>query len=160
MIKRVIVSPNCVRVSLNTSALCRAAGIVANKAASSLYELNLSARLRRRGVETKIVMAGRIDSLATASPNLIRLIGNALKWFEKLRSGEARSIEHLARECTANASDISRYISLAFLAPDIVEAIVNGQQPIELTVTRLKKLCPLPLSWDDQRRVLGFTLGT
>jgi hypothetical protein len=43
-----------------------------------------------------------------------------------------------------------------FLAPDIVEAIVAGHQPAELTVTRLIRLEDLPLSWAEQRRLLGF----
>jgi hypothetical protein len=46
-------------------------------------------------------------------------------------------------------------LPLAFLAPDIVEAILQGRQPVELTVLRLKRI-GLPLSWVEQRRLLGF----
>jgi hypothetical protein len=41
------------------------------------------------------------------------------------------------------------------LAPDLVEAIVNGTQPVALTAERLKRLGPLPLRWDQQRTLLG-----
>jgi hypothetical protein len=43
---------------------------------------------------------------------------------------------------------------LAWLAPDIVEAILDGRQPKALTVKRL--LAKLPMDWADQRRALGF----
>ena len=42
------------------------------------------------------------------------------------------------------------------LAPDIVEAILAGRHPIELTAKRLKRIRDLPVSWAEQRRVLGF----
>ena len=47
-------------------------------------------------------------------------------------------------------------LPLAFLAPDIVEAIVQGRQPVALTARYLKRLKPLPASWAEQRRLLGF----
>ena len=47
-------------------------------------------------------------------------------------------------------------LPLAFLAPDIVEAVLDGQHPVELTAVRLKRV-RLPLAWPEQRRVLGFT---
>jgi len=46
---------------------------------------------------------------------------------------------------------------LAFLAPDIVEAILRGRQPIKLTPEKLKRLRNLPKSWEEQRKLLGFT---
>ena len=46
-------------------------------------------------------------------------------------------------------------LPLAFLAPDIVEAILHGRQPVELATARLKRI-RLPLSWAEQRLVLGF----
>jgi hypothetical protein len=51
---------------------------------------------------------------------------------------------------------VSRILPLAFLAPDIVEAILDGRQPPELTAARLKRMRDLPLDWQQQRRYLGF----
>jgi hypothetical protein len=48
---------------------------------------------------------------------------------------------------------------LAFLAPDIKTAILDGTQPIELTAEQLIKLEAFPADWDDQRRLFGFTLS-
>ena len=55
------------------------------------------------------------------------------------------------------ASEVSRILPLAFLAPDIVGSILAGSQPVSLTAERLKRLTALPLDWADQRKLLGFT---
>ncbi len=52
---------------------------------------------------------------------------------------------------------VSRIMRLAFLAPDIVEAILDGCQPADLELERLMKC--IPVSWDAQRRALGFSRG-
>jgi len=53
--------------------------------------------------------------------------------------------------------DVSRFLPLAFLAPDIVEAILAGRKPVELTFEKLKRLRNMPKSWEEQRQLLGFT---
>jgi len=63
----------------------------------------------------------------------------------------------LARRDGIDPGDVSRILPLAFLAPDIVEAILGGRQPIDLTATRLKRIPNLPLEWAAQRQLLGFT---
>jgi len=45
---------------------------------------------------------------------------------------------------------------LAFLAPDIVEAILAGTQPADLTTQTLIRRTDLPLNWAEQRALLGF----
>ena len=65
-------------------------------------------------------------------------------------------MEEIAKREHMSASDVSRYLPLAFLAPDIVESIAKGCQPIALNVQRLKRLSPLPINWDEQRRLLGY----
>ena len=46
-------------------------------------------------------------------------------------------------------------LRLAYLAPDVMEAILNGRQPIELTLARIHKI-DMPLDWPGQRSALGF----
>jgi hypothetical protein len=45
---------------------------------------------------------------------------------------------------------------LAFLAPDIVAAILAGTQPVDLTTEALTKRIDLPVGWAEQRALLGF----
>jgi site-specific DNA recombinase len=49
---------------------------------------------------------------------------------------------------------VRRLVDLAFLSPELVEAILQGRQPIELTATHLTEL-DLPLDWTDQRSLLA-----
>jgi site-specific DNA recombinase len=51
----------------------------------------------------------------------------------------------------------SRLVPLVFLAPDITESILDGRQPVDLSLDRLLALMPLPLNWDEQRTALGFS---
>jgi site-specific DNA recombinase len=49
---------------------------------------------------------------------------------------------------------IRRLIGFAFLSPELVDAILQGRQPVELTATRLTEL-DLPLDWTEQRKLLA-----
>ncbi|MFT4570965.1 MAG: hypothetical protein ACI91F_001843 [Candidatus Binatia bacterium] len=86
---------------------------------------------------------------AAPDPKLVESVAQAYCWFTELRE--------LAKREGLNRSDIGRTIRLAFLAPDIVESIVADRQPTDLTTTRLKRIGHLPLSWSEQREILGFT---
>jgi hypothetical protein len=55
-------------------------------------------------------------------------------------------------------SYFTRLIRLSYLAPDITQAILDGRQPRDLTADKLLAHSRLPLTWDAQRRVLGFRL--
>ena len=87
-------------------------------------------------------------------PDLIRLVTDAHRWFEDLRSGKAATIADIAARDRQQVSHVSRTLSLAFLAPDIVEMILAGRQPLTLTPERLKPRRPSPLLWTEQRALL------
>jgi len=55
-----------------------------------------------------------------------------------------------------NASYCTRVLRIAYLAPDIIEAITEGRHPPELTANKLVRIKNLPISWADQRDYLGF----
>ena len=78
----------------------------------------------------------------------------ARRWFHDLAAGRAKGIADLAHKSKCSAAHVSRRITLAFMAPDIVNKILAGRQPLELTPERLKKACPLPVSWEEQRALL------
>lgn len=54
-------------------------------------------------------------------------------------------------------SEISRILPFAFLAPDITKSILTGNQPIDLTTKRLKRIGKLPACWNEQRQVLRMS---
>jgi hypothetical protein len=70
-----------------------------------------------------------------------------------------RRVSWLAKTAPADLVGITRryirrLVNLAFLSPQLVEAILQGRQPAELTATRLTEL-DLPLDWTEQRRLLA-----
>ena len=62
--------------------------------------------------------------------NLIRLLSDAHRWFDDLRTGRAARIAEIAARDRQQVSHVSRSLPLAFLAPDIVEMILDGRQPM------------------------------
>jgi len=99
------------------------------------------------------------QATATAPTNVDRPLTDAVttayEWFSELKSGEHASVKALAARHRVDKGDVSRILPLAFLAPEIVDPILDGRQPVELTVERLKRI-RLPRAWAEQRRVLGF----
>ncbi len=122
-----------------------------------LIDLTVPIALRRRGVEAKLVVRAAQGEAATPDKNLIALVAQAHHWFDQLSGGDVGSIRELARCESVDPSDIGHNMQLAFLAPDITAAILAGRQPIELTANRLRRTGTLPLEWDRQRRLLGFS---
>ncbi len=112
-------------------------------------------QLKRRGVETRLIIAASQPPTGR-DKTLISLVAQAHCWMDDLVTGKASTIRDIAQRASMDESDVSRFLPLAFLAPDIVEAIVAGKQPVELTTEKLKRIRSLPHAWKDQRRLLGF----
>ena len=85
---------------------------------------------------------------------LIKAIARGRAWFEELATGRARSLQVLAKRDGISRRYIRRLVGLAFLSPQLVEAILQGGQPVELTATRLTEL-DLPLDWIEQHELLA-----
>jgi ParB-like chromosome segregation protein Spo0J len=111
---------------------------------------------RQRGVETKLVLPGLAheNHRSSCDPALTKAIVRGRAWFEELATGRARSLQELAKRDGITRRYIRRLVNLAFLSPQLVEAILQGRQPAELTATRLTEL-DLPLDWTEQRRLLA-----
>ena len=119
--------------------------------------LDLPFRFRRRGVEMKLVITDDRNRPSPPDPKLIAAVAQGRNWFAEIRGDKACSVTELAEQFDIDRTDVGRGIPLSFLAPDIVEAILDGRQPTELTAARLKRVRDLPLSWAEQRQILGFT---
>ena len=88
---------------------------------------------------------------------LIKLIAKAQSWWEDIKAGVIASQKELALRENLNKGDVSRILKLAFLAPDIVRAILKGQQPVDLTAhSLLRQASQLPSNWVHQKTFLGF----
>lgn len=85
---------------------------------------------------------------------LVKALTRAHKWKHKLFSDQAPSICAIANEEGVTERYVGRIMRLAFLAPDIVEAILDGSQPTDLELERLIK--GIPIGWNEQRKILRF----
>jgi hypothetical protein len=83
---------------------------------------------------------------------MVKAIARAFRWREMLESGTHATISEIAVVEKINESYVGRVLRLTLLAPDIVDAIVGGQQPRELQLRRL--LRQFPLGWREQREAL------
>src|ERR1700730_12314785 len=119
-------------------------------------ELAAAIAFKRRGAETKLVLPGlaQQNDRSRRDPALIKAIARGRTWFEELATGRARSLQELAERDGITRRYIRRLVGLAFLSPHLVEAILQGHQPVELTATRLTEI-DLPLDWTEQRKLLA-----
>lgn len=88
-------------------------------------------------------------------PKLLKLLSKANIWFDRLTKKNI-SMQQIAEEESVSRSYVSRIIRLAFLSPEIVKAIMTGKSPVMLTADKLVRNIPLPIDWDEQRKLLGF----
>ena len=124
---------------------------------SNELKLDIPVAFKRRGVEMKLVITDERERPPAPDPILILAISQGCHWYTEIKQGNVRSVLDLAKRQGVDRGDVSRALPLALLAPDIVEAILAGHQPVELTAKRLKRVGDLPRSWAEQRRFLGFS---
>jgi site-specific DNA recombinase len=120
-----------------------------------LIALTIPACLKRTGIEMKFIVAG-VENRDPPNASLVRLVLRAQALGKRLFESSATRLDDIAREDKMNPSYASRLLRLTFLAPDITAAILAGQQPAELSATKLMTDTRLPLDWREQRTVLGF----
>ena len=71
-------------------------------------------------------------------------------------AGRAASVAEITEREQVRPGNVNRVLPLAWLAPDISAAILEGRQPADLTAKKLRDLPDVPLDWTEQRRLLGF----
>ena len=95
------------------------------------------------GTEAPVIAAARIDS------TLVKALARAFRWRRMLETGVVSTVGEIATREAINKSYVSRVLRLTLLAPEIVEAILDGRQPVGVTLPML--MGPFPVEWDRQR---------
>lgn len=166
LIERITVSAHQVEIKLSFGSLISQAGAnyhASPKAWGSFdwsgltHTICLPIELKRSGLALRLMIEPpQYKIKRSADPKLLRLLSKAHIWFDQLTSGKVTTMQQIADEEKLTGSYISRVMQLAFLAPDIVKAIMIGKQPERITVDYLMQQLPLPIDWKEQRKVLGF----
>jgi site-specific DNA recombinase len=142
-VDRVTIGTASVRIELKREALAaRLLGDASHRLdldGTIVIEAPLSAT--RRGVETKLVIQG--DGAAAADrepdPALVKAVARGHAWFDELVTGRAKSVNEIATREGLTPRYVSRLLDLAFLPPTLVEAILEGRQPVDMTAEQLSR---------------------
>jgi len=120
----------------------------------------VSVKIRRRGVEMRLVLDGRAELARKADPALLKAVARARRWFEEITSGRVRSSAEIARREALPKGYVAALMRLAFLSPALVEAIVEGSTPEGINLQRLvRSRVALPLLWLEQNQWFTAQVG-
>jgi len=120
--------------------------------------IRIPMQLQRRGGR-KLIMTPEGTAVPAPKPcrddTLIKALVRAHRWRRQIESGQARCITDLAEQDGVTVAYVCRLLPLTCLAPDIVEAMLDGRQPKGLRLAEM--LGNGPLGWEEQRRAFGFS---
>jgi len=106
---------------------------------------------KQRGGRKLILAPGGVAArgASAADTTLVKALARAFRWRRMLETGRYGTIDELAAAEKINSSYVSRLLRLTLLAPDIVEAILDGRQQEGMTLPGLIE--PFPVEWEGQR---------
>ena len=168
MIGRIVVHETSLEITILQTALRetllgKRSGRVTNqehlveKDLKDVHKLSVNARLKRCGGEVRLVVPSDSanESPSRPVPSLIKAVARAHRWPEQIIQGDLQGRRSIARLTGLDERYAGRILGCALLAPDIVEAILDGRQPADLGIQKL--LRDLPLDWAEQRKRFGFS---
>jgi site-specific DNA recombinase len=159
-VQRVVIHPDRIEVEVNKSelhaALAGSSGMASRQGSSNVVLLVLEARIKRCDGEMRLVVPPDLPGQARPypTPSLLKVVARAHQWCEWIISGKVWGRRSIAEKTGLDERYASQILECAFLAPDIVDAILDGRQPTNLTWKRLTR--HVPMNWVEQRRRLGF----
>jgi hypothetical protein len=151
IVGKVVVGPENVQIAFSRLALARE--LKCSAANDGEFVITIPAKLKRCGRQRKLIIADSTDAKsAPSNDSLVKLLECAFQWETQVRGGQ--SMQGIADQEKLDRSYVGRVVRLAFLAPDIVEAILEGCHKPDLKVKRF--FADLPMDWAEQRQLLGF----
>jgi hypothetical protein len=111
--------------------------------------LHVPFRIVKRGGRKEMQLPEGATHPRRTDSTLVKALARAFRWKRMLESGEFATVSELAEREGIAPSYMTRILRLTLLAPDIVEAILDGKGP---EVTLAQGLEPFPLAWQLQRR--------
>lgn len=123
---------------------------------SDEIEINLNVKMQRCGIESKLIIEGQGPGSAHKRTvhAIQEALSKAMKWNQALISGEVATMKALAEKEGVAQRYLALLIKLAWLSPEIMQAIIRGQIPATLSLDKLKK--GFSLDWHEQWQDLGF----
>ena len=159
VLTEVAIHPEQILLTVSRTAIQKAllgeGGAKAALAERDRLTLTIEAELTRAGRGVRLVVGDGFSDKPDAG--LVNLIVKAFEVSGQLFSGEYASVEDLADRTGTSRTYVTSLVRLSYLAPNIVRDILDGRQPINLSMTRLMSSThDLPRDWAEQRHYLGF----
>jgi site-specific DNA recombinase len=154
LVERVQLKREGMQMTLNLRALLPADRFPCGGADLRIARL-VTIQMKRRGVETRLVLPGEAIAVPRTDPALLRALARGYQWFGELAARTAVSTRQIAAREGMSDSYVRHMVPLALLAPAIVESICAGRQGVCLSAERLKTQAGVPIEWDAQQRLLA-----
>ena len=120
----------------------------------TLLTVSIPMAIRKRGGRKVVVYPAGAEPWAPSrlriDNTLLRALVQAFRWQLKLESGQHATISELAAAEKLDRSFVSHMLRLTLLAPELVEAILDGRQPSTMQLQPLVR--GFPVEWERQRR--------
>lgn len=111
----------------------------------------------RKGNDTKLVLRPKAgEPKKPRNEQLVQLIADSRKAIKLVSDHPNLEISMLASRFGRSVPRFKRLLRLSYLSPTIVEAILSGEQPSDLTSTKLHHIGNLPIDWTEQHEMLGL----
>ena len=127
------------------------------KAENGVLTIRIPMEFRRRSGRKEIIVPEGVAPPPapghTHGP-LAVAVARAHAWKGMIESGRFASVSNLAEHMGVNHRHVGRMLDLTLLAPDIIEAILAGEEPSGLSLRTFAR--GVPLLWEEQRRRFGF----
>lgn len=150
--KHVRIEEDRICITIETAALLRRLGIETAETCDPII-ITAPAQKIRRGIETRLILES--GPSIERDERLIALLTEARSLGREVDDNPDRTITDLAKQAGRCRKRMAQLVRLNWLAPDIVQAIVDGRQPAKLTTSTLLDV-ELPIAWTEQRVLLGF----
>jgi YD repeat-containing protein len=149
LVERIDIAPGTLTLKLHATAFAERLAVEPDQVDAGRLVSTHPFGLRRRGVETKIVLS---DAPTSRDDTLIRNIARAHVWFEAIKAGQ--TFDEIAAAAGTSKRRVQDMVGLAFLAPDIVRDVLEGREPPGFT-SDWCKAHELPSDWSGQRALLA-----
>ncbi|EJF93761.1 recombinase family protein [Bartonella tamiae] len=146
VIKRINLKTDQITLHIDTALLFQKLSLPQSEQQTDMTFI-LPMTLRKRGVEQKLIIGQKLPEQDQA---LIKSLVKAHQWLNTMKQGQ--TFASIATQENINESYIRSRIPLAFLSPKLQKAILNGNQPIDLTLEKLVR-CKIPLDWAKQEQL-------
>lgn len=149
LLRRADLAQGTILLRLDRKVLAERLGILPDRIDSAARRISASFQMQRRGVEARIVLGAAVPQV---DPVLAKNILMAQRWYAVIKAGA--SFGDLAAREKTTTSRIQQMIGLAFLAPNVLDQVTAGNQPIAFTSEWFKRR-QLPPEWDRQEQIFS-----